>query len=173
MNVKNEKELNRNTSVDVILAIEHRFTRTLAHKSKRYNTVWYRDEFNPSAYPLRTLIGVANACDVLFEKSNNCEFQVKNWYNAGSEMRWSRPDVLIASPATIKALAKAGFIKIVRERKEGERVTKTYVNAEDPNDVIRITKKEYQSYRYQTIAGFPYLEVAEYIRQYIKNEMGT
>lgn len=173
MNTKNSNEFYRNPNPDVREAIEKRFTRKVTRRSKRYNTVWHRTEFDPSAYPLRTLIGVANACDALFEKSNNCEFQVRNWYYAGCEMRWAKPDILIASPATITALAKAGFIKIIRERKNGERITKTYVNAEDPNDVIRVTRKEYQSYRYQTIAGFPYLEVAEYIRQYIKNEMGA
>lgn len=172
MNTKNSNEFYRNPNRDVREAIEKRFTRNITRRTKRYGgTVWHRTEFDPSAYPLRTLINVAYACDALFEKDNNCEFSVMN--SCGSDTRWWRPDVLMAPPATITALANAGFIKIIRERKNGERVTKTYVNAENPNDVIRITRKEYQSYRYQTIAGFPYSEVAEYIKQYIVNEMGV
>lgn len=171
MNTKNRKEFYRYPNIDVKEAIEKRFTRKI--QIARRNTVWHRTEFDPSAYPLRTLINVAYACDALSEKEGNHEFGVANWGCTGSDTRWRKPDVLMAPPTVIMALAKAGFIKIIRERKNGERVTKTYVNAEDPNDVIRITRKEYQSYRYQTIAGFPYLEVAEYIRQYIKNEIGV
>lgn len=158
-----------NSVMTVNQAMMKRFTYHYTNMTKLWG-VERHSSFDPSHYPLKTLINVMELCEVFSSRENHIPFKVTCPYGRKPQFAASGSQLLYAIGNSVKALANAGYLTII-EGGGKKHIRKTYVNVDDPNDLLTVDKNVVVPYLYNTIDGFPYAEVANEIRKYINKAL--